>query len=183
MPVRVDPAGWTTRPAGLSTIEQVLVLPDDRDVELLGGCSSAALGDLDVDLLPALEPEALRPRLAVDEHGARRDQALGERARVELGPLGENAVEPRPGVRAQERESGAVPRRGLVRSDADERGEQQPDADDDEGVGEIERRPVGEVEEVGDVTEPDPVDQVRDAAADHEPERDREQRVALGRAG
>ena len=77
--------------------EQVLVLPDDRDVELLR-LQLDRLGDLDVDLLPALEPEALRPRLAVDEHRARRDQALGERARVELGPHGENAIEPRPGV-------------------------------------------------------------------------------------
>ena len=59
--------------------EQVLVFPDDRDVELLR-LQLHRLGDLDVDLLPTLEPEALRPRLTVDEHGTRRDQALGERA-------------------------------------------------------------------------------------------------------
>ena len=89
--------GVNDEAGGLVDDEEVLVLPDDRDVELL--CLQLdRLGDLDVDLLPTFEPEALRTRLAVDEHGARRDQALGERARIELGPHGEHAIESRPGV-------------------------------------------------------------------------------------
>jgi hypothetical protein len=60
--------------------EQVLVLPDDLQVHLLG-YERAGLGrELDDDLLPALEPVALRPRRAVDEDGAAGDQPLGERA-------------------------------------------------------------------------------------------------------
>ena len=46
-------------------------------------------------------------------------------------------------------------------------------------VGEIERRPVRQIEEVGDVPEPDPVDEVRHAATQHEAERDGHQRVSL----
>ena len=60
--------------------EQVLVLPDDVEVHLLGGERAGLGGQLDDDLLPALEPVALRARLAVDEHGAVGDQPLGERA-------------------------------------------------------------------------------------------------------
>src|SRR6266540_3314629 len=48
------------------------------------------------------------------------------------------------------------------------KGEQQRRADDDERVGEVESRPVAEVEKVGDVAEPDSVDEVGDAASDHE---------------
>ena len=65
---------------GLVDDEQVLVLPDHVEVHLLGR-ERAGLGrKLDDDLLPALEPVALRPGLTVDEDGAVRDQALGERA-------------------------------------------------------------------------------------------------------
>jgi hypothetical protein len=63
----------------LSTISRCSSLPQDRDVELLR-LQFRGVGDLDVDRLPALEPEALRPRLAVDEHRTRHDQALGEGA-------------------------------------------------------------------------------------------------------
>ena len=60
--------------------EQVLVLPDDVEVHLLGRERAGLGGQLDDDLLPALEPVALRARLAVDEDGAVGDQPLGERA-------------------------------------------------------------------------------------------------------
>src|ERR687888_1684295 len=65
----------------------------------------------------------------------------------------------------------------------DQREEQDPDPDDDEAVREIEGRPEAQVEEVRDVPEPDAVDEVRDAAADHEPERDGQDRVPRARAG
>ena len=152
--------------------EQVLVLPGDVEVHRLRR-ELDRLGQLDDHVLPALEPVALGPPLAVDEHGAARDQPLGEPARADLGARGEHAVEPRP---PQGRESGESPtRRGaaVAAVGARERGEQHRDADDDEGVREVERRPVAEVEEVRHVAEPDAVEQVRDAAADHEAERDR----------
>jgi hypothetical protein len=47
----------------------------------------------------------------------------------------------------------------------DERAEQDRDADDDERVREVERRPRDEVEEVGDVPQPHAVDEIGDAAA------------------
>src|SRR5215216_2087270 len=59
--------------------------------------------------------------------------------------------------------------------------EQDDDADDDERVGEVEGRPVAEVEEIDDVAQADAVDEVRDAPADDEAERDRQNRMA--RAG
>ncbi len=90
---------------GLVDDEQVLVLPDDVEVHLLGG-ERAGLGrKLDDDLLPALEPVALRPGLTVDEDGAVGDQALGERAGADLGPAGEGPVEPL-GLRGEKAESG-----------------------------------------------------------------------------
>ena len=63
-----------------------------------------------------------------------------------------------------------------------ERGEQHDHADDDEAVGEVERRPPLQVDEVGDVAEPHPVDEVRDAAADHERETDRQHGMARAAA-
>ena len=58
-----------------------------------------------------------------------------------------------------------------------ERKQQSRDAEDDERVGEIEGRPVLEVQEVRHVSEPDPVGQIRDAAPDHEPERNGQNRM------
>ena len=48
---------------------------------------------------------------------------------------------------------------------------QQEDADDDAAVGEIERRPVGEADEVGDAAVDDTVDEVAGAAGDEQCER------------
>src|SRR3954453_11548285 len=61
-------------------------------------------------------------------------------------------------------------------------GQEDEDADDDERVGEVERRPVAEVEEVGHVPEPDAVEEVGEAAADHEAQCDRKNRMARTRA-
>ena len=119
------PGGVDDEPGGLVDDEQVLVLPDDRNVDRLR-LQRSRRRDLGGDLLPTLQPEALRPTLAVDEHGSGRDQPLGERSRVELGPLGEDAVEPRARVVAQERERGAVPTRGLVRSAATNEAKSSP---------------------------------------------------------
>jgi hypothetical protein len=53
---------------------------------------------------------------------------------------------------------------------------------DDERVGEIERGPRIQVEEVGHVAETDAVDQVRDASAENEAERHRQHGVTSARA-
>src|SRR5438552_17472366 len=65
----------------------------------------------------------------------------------------------------------------------DEREEEDRDADDDEAVGEVERGPELEVQEVRHVSEPHAVDEVRETAADHETEGDRQHRVPRSRAG
>src|SRR5437762_3000540 len=65
----------------------------------------------------------------------------------------------------------------------DEGREQDRDADDDEAVRKVERGPEAQVEEVGHVAEPHAVDQVREAPADDEPERDRQERVPGSRPG
>src|SRR6266550_7510631 len=62
-----------------------------------------------------------------------------------------------------------------------ERQQQSRYADDDEAVREVEGRPVLEVEEVRHMPQPDAVGQIRDAAPDHEPERDRQD--GMTRAG
>jgi ABC-type multidrug transport system ATPase subunit len=67
---------------------------------------------------------------------------------------------------------------GRITLGEEERGEQDENADHDEGVGEVECGPPPQVEEVGDVAESYAVEQVRRAAADHEPERHRQDRVA-----
>ena len=105
--------------------EEVLVLPDDRDIERFPS-QRLDLRDLRGDLLSSLEPEALGTWLAVDEDETARDQALGERAGCELGTCGEDAVEPRARLLAQERESGAVPTRGLARSAATNEAKSSP---------------------------------------------------------
>ena len=92
------------------------------------------------------------------------------------------AARPRP--RRGRRSQGHCPSRppgsrsALPVSPSSERDEQDRHADDDEAVGEVERRPVAQVEEVGHVAEPDAVDQVRGRAADQEAERDRQHRMA-----
>src|SRR5262249_48757019 len=65
----------------------------------------------------------------------------------------------------------------------DEREQQDRDADDDEAVGEVERRPELQIEEVRHVPEPDAVDEVRHAAADDEAQRNREDGMARSGAG
>ena len=171
-------------PGRLVDHEQVLVLPDDRAAPAGGATGRGRHLGRQLDLLPALEPEALRARDAVDER-ARLDRALGRRARAEVRR--EEAVEPLTAplstgtFTAPRRRACGAAACGL-RSASDERAEQDRDADDDEAVGEVERRPEPEVDEVGHVVQADPVDEVREAAADQQAERGRQHRVARARA-
>src|SRR5512132_1504937 len=68
--------------------------------------------------------------------------------------------------------------RPLLRALRDEqRGEQDEHAEDDEAVGEVERGPEAQVDEVRHVPEPDAVEEVGRAAAYEQAERDGEDRV------
>ena len=136
--------------------EQVLVL-----AQTIGSASSTGSSAVRLRAARRRPPPRLSSRWlfgrarAVDGTAPAATQPLGQRARPDLRTLGEDAVEPPPGVGRQERESGSVPTRGLVRSAATNERKSSADADDDERVGEVERGPVVEVEEVGDVTEPE----------------------------
>ena len=66
--------------------EQVLVLPGDAQVDVLGHqLRLGALGRLELELLPAGDPVALRARGAVHGDGAGGEQPLRLLARVDLG--------------------------------------------------------------------------------------------------
>src|ERR671918_719354 len=130
---------------GLVDDEQVLVLPRDAQARDRLGLETAraTFRQFEIDLLAAGEAVALRPRRPRDAHTALGEQPFGRGARAYLRQAGEEAVEPFAGRSAR-----------------------HGDPDDDERVGEVEGRPEAEVEEVGDVPEADPVDQVGEAAAD-----------------
>ena len=155
VPVAWPPDGMDDEPGGLVDDEQVLVLADDVERRAR---SAPAPGLRAARPRPPPRPSSrwlFGRRSPSTSDGARRDQALRERARADLGTRGERprrAARPRP---RQERESGDVPTRALERSAATNERKRSADADDDEGVGEVERRPVVEVEEVGHVPEPE----------------------------
>ena len=120
---------------------------------------SAPLRKLELDPLAARQPVALRPaRSPSTERRTAVDQALGRR-RASRPPAARRgtgrAARRRPRRETSERPSEARPARGLAEQQRDE---QDPDADHDERVGQVERRPVAQVEEVGHVAEADPVD-------------------------
>jgi hypothetical protein len=85
-------------PRGLVDDEQVLVLERDPERKLLGlERRWRGRRRLEAQLLPAREPVALRPRLAVDEGRALREQSLSRRPRADLRERAQIAIEPLPG--------------------------------------------------------------------------------------
>ena len=63
---------------GLVDDEQVLVLPRDAQVHLLGDERRSVCRQLDEDVLPTCQPMALGAGLTVDEDGAIGDQSFGQ---------------------------------------------------------------------------------------------------------
>ena len=75
--------------------EQVLVLPGNPQVEILGLESAGlTLGCLELDRLSRREPMALRAPRTVDQDLARVQQPFGGRTRANLVESSEEAVEP-----------------------------------------------------------------------------------------
>ena len=94
--LRPVPAGRVNdEPGGLVDDEQVLVLPGDAKVHLLGLWPPTLGRQLGNDRLAALEPVALGTVLPVDEHRPGPEEPLRLRARADLGPFRERTVEAR----------------------------------------------------------------------------------------
>ena len=193
---RVWPAeGWTTMPAGLSTTSRCSSSYATRMSSSSGSrLDGRRSGTRNLEPLARHEPVALRTGRAVHEHPLLRQQTLGGRPRPDFVQAGEKAVQPfacRLGRHVELEVSQASSRRAARRSAPDPRlplrgheGEEQcGHADDDEGVGEVERRPEAKVEEVRDVTDAEAVDEVPEASADQESERDRQDRMPRARLG
>ena len=163
VPVAWPGAGWTTTPGRLVDDEQVLVLVGDPERHVLAlEPGAAGFGRPSSSTSSPPSSRWLFARAAPStSDGARVEQPLGGAARADLRQRGEEAVEPLARGRRQERDVSSVTRAARLAVGGDERDEQDRDADHDEAVGEVERRPVAEVEEVGHVPEPDPVEQVR----------------------
>ena len=86
-------AGMNHDTGGLVDDEQVLVLPGDAEVHLLGDERRRVGRQLDEDILPTCQPMALAAGLTVDEDGSLRDQAFGEAPRSDLGASRERSIE------------------------------------------------------------------------------------------
>src|SRR5829696_4352611 len=108
-------------PSGLVHDEEMLVLVRDPELDFLRHKLRLGLGRLELNVLPALKPTALRRLRSVHDHAATVEEALGCRTRADLGQVGEEAVEPKPGRRvrngdsSQERACAAPGLRGAVR--------------------------------------------------------------------
>ena len=178
--------GWTTSPAGLSTTSRCSSSQTIARLRRAAATAPARAPSATLDLLAAREPVALRrarrrrrarpPRPPA--RPPRASRAASARKRSSRSPAASAARHLHRAATSSVRRGG----RGL-RSAATSAAEQDRDADHDEAVGEVERRPPAEVDEVGHVAQPDPVDEVREAAADQQAERGGQHRMARAGAG
>src|SRR5918999_6038359 len=122
-------------------------------------------------LLAAGAPSRRTSPAAISRSATLRDPISGSSARKR------SSREPAAESGTVKRGVGHRPRARPLALREQQRGEQDEHAEHDERVGQVERGPELDVEEVGHVSEPNTVKQVRGAAADQEPERDREDRV------
>src|SRR5262245_18469821 len=174
-------AGWTTTPAGLSaTIRCSSSYAIRSSGAGRGGGASRACSSSTSSppsrrwLFARGTPSTSTARAASRRSAATRDPTPGSAAtkRSSRSPAAVSGTTY--GIEATRAARAAV--------GSDESAEQDGDADHDEAVGEVERRPVPEVEEIGDVSEPHPVGEVRDAAPDQQADRDRQKRMPRSRA-
>src|SRR3954452_21400219 len=171
VPVSWPPAGWTTSPDGLSTTRRCSSSYARRSSRCSRCSGCGAPGPANSTSPPPckrhdfarVSPSTLTPAAITRSAAAREPTCVATNA----------------SSRAPAASSGTRTRRTICGGEGDQ---QDADADDDEAVGEVERGPVLEVQEVGDVPEAHAVDEVRHAAADHEPERDRKHRMPRSRA-
>ena len=146
---------------GLVDDQQVLVLVGDPEVHLLRLQRGRNFRrQLDLELLTALQAVALRshaPSTRTAPDASRRSAA--EREPIS-GSSARNRSRRSPAASSGTRVRNVWNRpRPLVRAlGKQQRGEEDEDAEDDEAVGQVESRPEAEVDEVGHVAEPDPVE-------------------------
>ena len=154
--------GWTTSPAGLSTTSRCSSSYGDPQLERLRRRAALGRGAAARTRAPP-RPRAggsSAARAPSTSTRAGREQPLGRRARADLGSAARkrSSRSPRGLLRDDAAASTHVRERRGSRSAATSAPSRIADADHDEAVGEVERRPVAEVEEVGDVAEPDAVE-------------------------
>ena len=155
VPLACPGDGWTTRPAGLSTTSRC-----SSSYAIRSGTSSAlrarsrpGSGDGQLELLPALEPVATSAGAAPSTSAAPSSSSRSAAAREPTSAArrgSDRAARPRP---RRERDGASSAVAASRRSASATK--RIADADDDEAVREVERRPVAQVEEVGHVAEPD----------------------------
>src|SRR3954454_22514322 len=177
-------AGCTTRPAGLSTISRCSssygtarsIASGSRVLFGAGGGSNSTDSPpVSLWLFSRARPSTSTPPEPSRRSATAREPISGSSARKlsSRRPAASSGTSSR--VTCTPRRAARVP---LGR---DESREKNADADDDEAVGEVERGPVTQIEEVGHVAEAHAVEQVAEAAADHEAERNGQDRMPSSR--
>ncbi len=158
---------------------QPAVLVEHRNIDVDGlQVERGRLRFGECDRRPLDEAKAFRPPVAVDQHLAGLDQPFRPRPGAHLVGRGQEAVEPHPRLLRRHQpvmnrpSRRAAPRPPFQPGKPDQ---EQDHSGDDEGVCEVERRPVADVDEVDDIAEPQPVGEVADRPADQQAQRDREQ--------
>ena len=177
---RVARARVDDEPCGLVHDQHMLVLPSDRQLGALVRINTGSGSSANVTSSPPSRrwlfgratPSTSAPASTARSPAAREPSASARNlsSRVPAAAAGTFTERRR-------RACGAAAGCTVGR---DERGEQDHDTDDDEAVGQIEdpERPPVHVDEVGHVPDPHAVEEVRQAAADHKPERRREDGMA-----
>ena len=177
-PGPVTARGMHDHPGRLVDDQQVLVLVGDAEVRaLVHRCDRRRPPSgtiVDLDRLAGLDEVALGRERAVDEHAAGVDQRLRSRARAER--LRQEPVEPRARRRVGHQQLDPCAGAHRHRRAPFEHAQQRQHAERDRHVGDVERRPVRQLDEVGHRAVDDPVDQVAERAADQHPGRQPQQR-------
>ena len=155
VPVSWPGAGWTTRPADLSITSRCSssYATSRPSSSRCSGCGSAGCSNSTSSppwsrhAFARATPSTRTPAATTRSAAAREPTCCATNA-SSREPAASSGTRTRRAVRGEQRE------------------QQDADADDDERVGEVERRPELQVEKVRHVSESHPVDEVRDAAAD-----------------